>query len=528
MNMKIIDHKSNMEDKMGQSQDGYFVGRRFIEKRYALTAVCSLAVGIIAHGMALFNKYSVHDDAGMYYGVGATFSSGRWMLEGLSWLELHFFGDGHYTLPIVNGMISILFLAASACLLIGMLDIRQSVHCIFLGSLLVSFPVITSLFGYMFTAHFYMCALFIGVLGGYLICMGKKWYTWASGTALIVMSTGVYQAYIPFVFSVVLIYCIHFAFSSNYVISQKIARIARIGIFSGISLPIYYLLNRFFIKLFSVQMTDYQGLNEMGKQGLRSYGKAILVAYKQFLLPSDQYSSYMYFYRLRHMYYITLILIAIMVAIRLWKLQRTDKWSCLLCIILLFIFPLATNLIFVLAVGGAVHSLMMMGAACPFILMIKLWDLFLFPNRWLKYMQLVLLSTIIIMYVRYDNRCYLKAEFAQSECISYFTTLITQIKSLEGYRDGMPVVYLNEYEKKDRSIGGVEKLKDIHVIPYSNLEDNYLNDYNWKSFMNIWCGFNPVVEDESNYVNRPDVKRMPHYPTNGSIQIIDDTVVVKF
>ncbi len=37
----------------------------------------------------------------------------------------------------------------------------------------------------------------------------------------------------------------------------------------------------------------------------------------------------------------------------------------------------------------------------------------------------------------------------QTQGISYFTTLITQIKSTEGFTQNTPVVYINEYGKYD-------------------------------------------------------------------------------
>ena len=49
---------------------------------YKITFIFTFIWGIFAHGMALFNKYSFHDDmTNIYYGAGDTVSSGRWMLE---------------------------------------------------------------------------------------------------------------------------------------------------------------------------------------------------------------------------------------------------------------------------------------------------------------------------------------------------------------------------------------------------------------------------------------------------------------
>ena len=85
------------------------------------TAVIStFLVGLASQGMGLFNKFSVHDDPANY-GVGVTFSSGRWMLDFAGQLEGKLFGDYHYSLPAFNGILAFFFIAAAACLIIRLL-----------------------------------------------------------------------------------------------------------------------------------------------------------------------------------------------------------------------------------------------------------------------------------------------------------------------------------------------------------------------------------------------------------------------
>ena len=50
-------------------------------KRSTRVAFLSTLIwGVLAHGMALFNKFSFHDDLENFYGVGNTYVLGRWML----------------------------------------------------------------------------------------------------------------------------------------------------------------------------------------------------------------------------------------------------------------------------------------------------------------------------------------------------------------------------------------------------------------------------------------------------------------
>ena len=60
---------------------------RNMKPQYKYTLGSAFVMGVLSQGMGLFNKYSVHDDA-MNYGVGATYSSGRWMLDILEKAEI--------------------------------------------------------------------------------------------------------------------------------------------------------------------------------------------------------------------------------------------------------------------------------------------------------------------------------------------------------------------------------------------------------------------------------------------------------
>lgn len=93
-------------------------------------------------------------------------------------LEVLLYGDGHYSLPTFNGFLAMLFIAITACFLIYLLDIRNEYYCGVIGTLKVCFPVVTSMFGYMFTIHFYMLALMLGVAGIVCVCKDNQKWLW--------------------------------------------------------------------------------------------------------------------------------------------------------------------------------------------------------------------------------------------------------------------------------------------------------------------------------------------------------------
>ena len=110
------------------------------------TVLCSAAFwGLLAHGMVLFNKYSFHDDVRYFNEVGATYESGRWMLGAFfgKVLSANLLGGQNYSLPAVNGTITILCIAAIVYLLVDSLRIQSKPLVILLCGSMVTFPSVT-------------------------------------------------------------------------------------------------------------------------------------------------------------------------------------------------------------------------------------------------------------------------------------------------------------------------------------------------------------------------------------------------
>ena len=90
----------------------------------------------------------------------------------------------------------------------------------------------------------------------------------------------------------------------------------------------------------------------------------------------------------------------------------------------------------------------------------------------------------------------------------------------------MPVTFVNATEKKDENMTVTEEFRNITIMPYSM--DSLINNYAWLEFVKQWCGYDPFVIDGSLYESFDIVKSMPSYPDDGSIQIVEGVIVVKF
>ncbi len=501
-----------------------------------VTFFSCIIVGVLSQGMGLFNKYSVHDDGNSLFALGATFNVGRWALDLLGKLEQAFFGSVNCSLPLYNGMLSLVLIALTACLMVRAFEINNIYISGFIGAVMACFPTVTTAFGFIYGAHIIMFGLFIGILGAYLICAGDNLWWRLVGVFLAAASVGVYQAFIPMMLSFIVFYCIHMVLKADKNEEKKvIIQILLKPIYIVGFMVVYFVINKIYLAFLGAEMSSYKGVDQVGNVSLVQYLVRVLVAYKQFLLPSKDTSFYMYPSNVRVLYYVFGIFGMILAG---YSIYRKGKQSILLCAALLALYaivPLATNFIIVMTGTSEVHSYMMYGAVMPFVLTAYLVEKIgseVNAENLIKRVFIAFCCMLLVMYARYDNKCYLLANFAQQEAISYFTTLITRIKSAEGYDDEYPVAFVNECQISDATLVGVESVKkkafaDVNQIPYWNVQ-TYVNNYAWLDFMQNWCGYRPQLVDASEVGDATEIDNMPNYPDDGSIKVIDGVVVVKF
>ncbi|MCM1315040.1 MAG: glucosyltransferase domain-containing protein [Prevotella sp.] len=237
-----------------------------LDKRIWVVLFSSVIWRIFAHGMALFNKYSVYDDSYSLFGIGTTYTSGRWGLAILGKLYRILFGGGYYSIPLFNGFISILCIAVSAYLIVHLLDIKKMGLCISITGILVSFPTITGIFGYMFTAPYYMISLLFAIAGVWIANKKTSVLFWGVSVLLFAFSIGIYQAFIPVMMSLALL-C--FIYKLTAETSDKSKKLIISGIYlagaviSGVLL--YFLINKCLLAYKGLSLSDYKHIDTMGK-----------------------------------------------------------------------------------------------------------------------------------------------------------------------------------------------------------------------------------------------------------------------
>ena len=206
--------------------------------------------------------------------------------------------------------------------------------------------------------------------------------------------------------------------------------------------------------------------------------------------------------------------------------------------LLFTVIPIAFKSIFLVTERKWIYELMLFPDIMFFVLVIVIGE-HLLPKivktslfkRYVGGTLAVLLIYLCVHFAYVANVGYTKAAISQEGAISYFTRLSSRIQSVEGYSTEYPVAYINEDSKKSEQLT-LPELNDVAVYkPFKQNAENIINNYNWKEYMDQWCGFGPVTASHEQMVKllkNEEVSQMPCYPDAGSIAIIDDVIVVKF
>lgn len=508
---------------------------RKIKIQYKYGFFSTLIFGLISHGMGLFTKFSMDDDLQYFFFHNENpLWAGRWAQYFLIRAEKWIFGDGNYSLPIINGGISIICIGIVVCLLIDLFDIKSEIFCIILGGLFISIPSVTHMFGDMYVSHFFSLSLLLSVLGPYVILKKEKWFYIFFGIILMVLSTAIYQAYIPVMISTFLFAFIKLFYDTNTK-HQRVTlykKVAVVLISCSLLICIYLITTKMINKYFNVTLTDYKNISEMGKLPLIVYVQRVIIAYREFFIPSRNRIFDFYPGRIRIINFILTFLLFFLFIVLFYS-EKKKSVKNLILFFLVMLIPFTVNFIYIMVDYSSCYMMMVYSKVMFFIIFIWVFEktIATFQSvfaRCMKGLCIGVLAMIVLMYCRYDNICYLQIRLLQTQATRYFTTLITRIQSIEKYDSWKYVSYIGKPDpaRNDNSIEPIPELDNIMFFPYWGLKTTLQGP--WKEYMKIWCGYSAHEVDQSYFIDRPEVQAMPHYPAEGSIKVIDDIVVVKF
>lgn len=481
--------------------------------------------GLLSYLYCFMNNLNNYDNiACTPGGYGTGMQSGRWFLSLLGECVKDVWGN--YNLPFFNGLLSILFMGISACMVIEILEIKNEWFCALLGGITVVFPPIASGMLFSFTVHYYTLAILLSVAGVWCVKQ-RKIVLYILGGLLFACSLGIYQAYFPFAASLLILTLIKMCLDETY--SWKQVLLASFKFLSALLIGyiLYRILLQICLVVYDQSLNSYQGINEMGNIDLRQLPHMVIQTYKDLLkLPLRDYMSITATRVLQHGVF-WIYIICFVSAILFF--MRKNVLKSIALVVLVALFPIAVNSIIIMVPNGNVYTLMAMALVAVFYLPLVFVDNITVTRE--KLTKLLTIPTVAVLfictlnYTWLNNGNYRALYYSNKQLENYYSTLYTRIKSTENYRQDQRILFIgskitdNTYKNNWNST----------PFRYGGNEAR-LNTYSRASSIINYLGYSyhAIAFNSDEYKKyESEIQTMSCYPDDGSIRVVDDVVLVR-
>lgn len=132
-----------------------------------------------------------------------------------------------------------------------------------------------------------------------------------------------------------------------------------------------------------------------------------------------------------------------------------------------------------------------------------------------------LLLIFCLFCARVDNAVYTRGQLIQTRSISYFTSLVTAIRSTPGYTGSTPVAFVGDPSyAMDPTFRSTEEFGALSMAPLPYDASPFSIGYSWQDFLTLWCGFTPPYADGEDFANLPEVQAIPGFYLQSTYNVI--------
>lgn len=512
-----------------------------IKKEWKIAFFSAFFWGFLIHIPAWINDIPNHDGLASVYFDQNMITSGRWFLTVACGLT------SYYTLPWLIGLLSMLWLALTAALLVDILNVNKTEWIIVISGLLVSFPALASTYAYVFTADGYMLGMLLAVLAVYLTKNHKMGFV--AGGICLAFSMGTYQAYLP----VCILLCLYAvvqdwaadaggtsgAKSADKTrtvggrppVKDKITYVTKYLGMGIIGVLLYYTLLQVLLKIQGKVLDTYQGINGMTSIGGDGIADTVVKIYSDFI--SFIFKGNILFNNIFSLAAVVLIGILFVIAVIHFVKERTlyrSIWFWMVCLLLIILIPPVTNIILFISPDVGYHLLMryqyvfLLICAVAFIsnhgidIPVAEWTL--------------LLSGIILCFnfAVSDNIGYSNLQKRYEKTYAYCLRLADRIEQTEGYYTGMPVVIMGMVG--DENFPSTDVTTDVtgNMI---GLCGDFLcyNGSNYRDFFKHYLGITMEIADQETvgeiYNTSAVYQSLDSFPGANCTVVVDGVLYVR-
>ena len=495
-------------------------------KEFKAPLISAFVVGMMCYVYAFTNKLVNHDEVYNLFEKGATVTSGRW---GLGALDIVL---PNYSLPWVNGILTLFFITIACCIIINILSIQNKTLQALLSGCIIAFPSLIGTMAYMFTSSAFGLSFLLAVLAVWFVCKHKRSFL-ILALGCMVASLSIYQSYISISASLLVIVLIR-----ELLQEENILTILRRGIlyvcFLIAALALYYAATEVALYLKDEVLNSYASANI--SFSLASISTAIVTAYQTFFrFISEGYHGLIptIFSKLLHL--ILMSVTVILLLLRLTYLGKSDFFRILLLFTLILLIPLAVCCMYLFTTPESVHTLVLYGFICVYAFITVVADLCIGDDYKPRIQQLVktlsvnilslALFSIILCNIFLANEIWLNLQLRYENAYAFYSSVLSDLRTCPEFTEDMPIAVIGRPRDPEFY---AEEFPFCEVLTGTKgfKPDSYSREKFFTYYLGIELPFLPDYRCEEMATN-PEIVQMPCYPYYGSVQVVDNTIVVK-
>lgn len=501
----------------------------FFKTPAGMAVAAAFAMGLLVHLFGLVNILHNNDDIWqMPMGYGTGISSGRWLLTILGDLFMRL-GMG-FNLSVVNGVLFLAMVAVSAGLVVDIFRVRKPVSAVLMGMLFAVFPSVTSVLFFKYTAVYYGIAVLLSVLAVWLLEKSRLGLLWSALCTACAM--GIYQAYVPVTITIFVLLLIQQALSGEADVKKLVRRGLYFCAVLILGLVLYFAFLKVSLAVYATSLSDYQGVDNMGKISLsmlptllkRTLGGVVkLVLYDYCGLAGSSILKLLYVLSIGASAFLVLYILLAKV-----KKPIITAAAMVLCAVL----PFAVNFVVIMCPDTVLYTLMVYSfvliPCAPLILLESLPSGEESKVHKIMGKAVAVIAAVMVFCYGYDaNVNYTTMYFGNRQVENYWNSIVTQVRMTEGFEPEMEWALIGEIQ--DPMINN--SWEYIEIYGGNRHGSDLMNQYSRLAWVNNYMGIKVPQADEektAELAGTSEVRDMPCWPSQGSIQIIEDTVVIKF
>ena len=513
---------------MGEELSSLLCGRISREEKRAF--VTAFVFTLLVHLYKFTNTLPNHD--GMYnvYTSQNMIGSGRWALKYACGLS------SYYDLPWVIGLFCCLYIALTAMIIVRLFRVKNPVVSFLCGGFLASSPATIETIFFEFTADGYFLAMLLAAVAVYLSRVEEKRISrhLLSG-ACICVSCGIYQAYVSFALILAVCHMIYELLKNQNKPREYFRWVLRQALIFGGSLAAYYGIWQVVMDRVGMEAYSYQGIDQVGTISLdllrHGWENACWsVQYYLFQMPPRDYGWTLYaMFNVLMLGALALGLILGMVKSRMWK----RPWAVVLVVLgLLAVIPFAGMWCFT-SYSVYYRPLMLQSLMVLFLFTAVLYQDWTGPL--LKNAAALLLSIIVLHNALLANICYFYMNLCYERTYADVVEMVSEIHNVGDDAEYTDMAVLGNRHSEtlwgwQDEDGGLGREGRFYLLTSLLEKELLVDEHQVAGFLNWYTGME-IPRADSGRVSELSqdirVQEMPIWPADGSIDVVDGTLVIK-